>query len=188
MVGYGEDTKCYKLFDTSTLNTFIERSVQFEEEPIPDFDLAPGECSSPQYLDEVSDDSCSVFYDNSDNYMVLYDISIYESPSIPKWAEKIIQAARELAGNPQEPRKTRSQSNNAAFASERALDEHCYMLIGYDPKSYQKYFHDPRWKSAMEEEFHSLQENETWELVPLPPKRKFVQCKWIFQTKPASDG
>ena len=43
MVGCGEDTKFYKLFDTSTSNTFVERSVNFEEEPIPDFKLAPGE-------------------------------------------------------------------------------------------------------------------------------------------------
>ena len=33
----------------------------------------------------------------------------------------------------------------------------------------------------MEEVFNSLQGKETWELVTLPPKRKFVQCKWIFQ-------
>ena len=43
MVGYGEDNKGYKLFDTSTCNTFVERSVKFEEEPIPYFELAPGE-------------------------------------------------------------------------------------------------------------------------------------------------
>ena len=81
MVGYGEDTKGYKLFDTSTLKTFIERSVQFEEEPIPDFELAPGECSSPQQFDDVSDDSCSVFSNISDNNM-----DVDESPSRPKWA------------------------------------------------------------------------------------------------------
>ena len=56
MVGYVEDTKGYKLFDTSTHKTFIERSVQFEEEIIPYFELAPGECSSPQHHDDVSDD------------------------------------------------------------------------------------------------------------------------------------
>ena len=83
MVGYGEDTNGYKLFENSTLKTFIERSVQFEEEPIPDFELAPGECSSPQHLDEVSDDSCSVFSNNSDIDMDVDDIAIYESPSKP---------------------------------------------------------------------------------------------------------
>ena len=40
MVGYGEDTKSCKLFDTSTLKKFVERSVKFKEEPIPDFELA----------------------------------------------------------------------------------------------------------------------------------------------------
>ena len=116
------------------------------------------------------------------------DIVMDESPSRPKWDGKIIQFARELSGNTQEPRKTRSQSNNASYASETDLVEHCYMMIGSNPHSYQEDCHDPRWKSTMEEEFNSLQENETWELVPLPPKRKLVQWKWIFQTKIVADG
>ena len=40
----------------------------------------------------------------------------------------------------------------------------------------------------MKEEFSSLQKNNTWELVDLPPGRKLVQCKWVFKTKFASDG
>ena len=61
MVGYGEETKGYNLFDTSTCKTFVERSVKFEEEPILDFELAPGECSSPQPFEDVSDDTCYFF-------------------------------------------------------------------------------------------------------------------------------
>ena len=101
---------------------------------------------------------------------------------------KIIQAAGELVGNPQEPRKTRSQTSNASFASDSALVEHNYILIGFDPHTYHQDFNEPIWQTTMEDEFHSLQENETWELVPLPPKRKLVQCKWIFQTKIDADG
>ena len=40
----------------------------------------------------------------------------------------------------------------------------------------------------MDEEMNSLQKNTTWELVSLPPGRKLVQCKWVFQTKVAADG
>ena len=121
MVGYGEDTKGYNLFDTSTLKNFIERSVQFEEEITPYFELAPGEFSSPQHHDEVSNDSSSNFYDISDNDIDDDDIFVYELPSRPKWDDKIIQAAGELAGNSLEARKTSSQFHNASFASEIAL-------------------------------------------------------------------
>ena len=87
MVRYGEYTKGYKLFDSSTQNTFIERSVQFEEEIILDVELAPRACSSPQHQDDVSDDS---IYDISDSDMAEYDVSEHDSPTRPKWEEKPI--------------------------------------------------------------------------------------------------
>jgi hypothetical protein len=40
----------------------------------------------------------------------------------------------------------------------------------------------------MEEEYNSLIQNKTWDLVPLPKGRKLVRCKWIYQTKFAVDG
>ena len=30
--------------------------------------------------------------------------------------------------------------------------------------------------------------NDTWDLVPLPKRRKLVRCKWIYKTKYASNG
>ena len=38
------------------------------------------------------------------------------------------------------------------------------------------------------EEYHSLQKNETWELVNLPPGRKLVKCKWVFKKIFIADG
>ena len=106
----------------------------------------------------------------------------------PKWTEKTIEAVGDLAGNPLDPRKTRSQFHGAYFANELRLDDNYYMMVGYNPKSYYESSHDPIWKTTMQEEFNSLQENETWELVPLPPKRKLVQCKWVYRNKFADDG
>src|ERR1700678_4334284 len=40
----------------------------------------------------------------------------------------------------------------------------------------------------MNEEYRSLMENDTWDLVPLPKGRKLVRCKWVYRTKYASDG
>ena len=40
----------------------------------------------------------------------------------------------------------------------------------------------------MDEEYHSLMANDTWDLVPLPKGRKLVKCEWVYRTKYASDG
>ena len=59
------------------------------------------------------------------------EMFVHESPLRPKWAEKTIQAIGDLAGNPLDPRKTRSQFHNASYESEIGLLEKCYMMIGY---------------------------------------------------------
>ena len=40
----------------------------------------------------------------------------------------------------------------------------------------------------MNEEYHSLMENNTWDLVPLPKGRIFFRCKWVYRTRYASYG
>ena len=40
-----------------------------------------------------------------------------------------------------------------------------------------------KWEAAMEDEYHSLLANGTWELTTLPKGCKAVGCKWVFKTK-----
>eukprot|EP00253_Pinus_taeda_P030103 PITA_30103 len=40
----------------------------------------------------------------------------------------------------------------------------------------------------MNEEYHSLLENDTCDLVPLPKGRKLVRCKWVYRTKYGPNG
>ena len=44
------------------------------------------------------------------------------------------------------------------------------------------------WKAAANAEYESLLENETWELVELPPGRSAIGSKWVFRIKYKSDG
>lgn len=56
------------------------------------------------------------------------------------------------------------------------------------PRTYRVVLADPHWRSAMEEEFASLQANHTWDLVPRPTGCNVVTGKWIFRHKFQSDG
>ena len=40
----------------------------------------------------------------------------------------------------------------------------------------------------MDSEFHSLQKQHTWSLVPLPLGKSVVHCKWVYKIKRGSDG
>ena len=40
----------------------------------------------------------------------------------------------------------------------------------------------------MQDELRSLHENNTWELVDLPPGRNVVGCRWVYKIKRKEDG
>jgi hypothetical protein len=66
-----------------------------------------------------------------------------------------------------------------------------YPLINDEPKTVAEIEGRPDaadWHKAMDDEYNSLMENDTWELVDLPPGRKVVQCKWVFKQKISADG
>lgn len=43
-------------------------------------------------------------------------------------------------------------------------------------------------KDAMKEELGALQENKTWDLLPLPAGKRAVGCKWVFTVKQTPEG
>jgi hypothetical protein len=56
----------------------------------------------------------------------------------------------------------------------------------HEPATYKKVIRcgdSKNWISAMHEEMQSLEKNSTWEVVPLPKKKKTISCKWIFKRK-----
>ncbi|PNY08092.1 histone deacetylase [Trifolium pratense] len=62
------------------------------------------------------------------------------------------------------------------------------LLTHTEPKTVKQALLDPKWHSAMKEEFEALHKNNTWTLVALPPNRKAIGCKWVFRTKENPDG
>ncbi|XP_074287642.1 uncharacterized protein LOC141612789 [Silene latifolia] len=57
-----------------------------------------------------------------------------------------------------------------------------------EPKNYEEASVYPEWQEAITAEFNALEANNTWSLVPLPPGKKSISCKWVFKVKHKSDG
>ena len=64
--------------------------------------------------------------DLSDNDDLIVDPNI---PTIPKWAANTIHAAGELAENPSDPRKTRSQFESALCMKDHLFEKKCYIMV-----------------------------------------------------------
>eukprot|EP00253_Pinus_taeda_P002752 PITA_02752 len=104
-----------------------------------------------------------------------------QDPQLPRWVRATRDAAGDLAGDPTDQRRTR-------FQFERASSLLAQAPVNHDPDTFAEASGHPHWEAAMNEEYHSLLANDTWDLVPLPKGRKLVRCKWVYRTKYGPDG
>eukprot|EP00253_Pinus_taeda_P027551 PITA_27551 len=103
------------------------------------------------------------------------------APQLPKWVRATRDAAGALADDPTYQRRTQSQFDRASSLLVQAL-------ANYDPDTFVEASGHPNWDATMNEEYHSLLANDTWDLVPLSKGRKLVRCKWVYKTKYGPDG
>jgi hypothetical protein len=99
---------------------------------------------------------------------------------MPKKAQFTLQAVGNLAGNPLDLRRTQSQHKDPSHVfstSEPAMPMHCYMVLSIDPQNYNTVVGNPLWQETMQKEYDSLLQNQTWNLVPLPPERNIFRCR-----------
>eukprot|EP00253_Pinus_taeda_P006432 PITA_06432 len=174
-VGYSEDVKGYRLIPFKSKNVIIRRDVKFDENksacgPSP-ADVPPLPISSTFENISSSDDESE-----DDN-----PPPPSQDPQLPRWVRATRDAAGDLAGDPTDQRRTRSQFERGSSLLAQAP-------VNHDPDTFAEASGHPHWEAAMNEEYHSLLANDTWDLVPLPRGRKLVRCKWVYRTKYGPDG
>jgi hypothetical protein len=114
-------------------------------------------------LEESSDSEDS---NDSDSESVQSDA---EPEQRPKWAHTTLQVARDIFGDRGDTRRTRSDFEEPPIAlttTKPFPSRHILLVKSSDPQSYGEAPRNLFWESAMQEEYKSLLENQTWDLVP----------------------
>ncbi|XP_024009363.1 uncharacterized protein LOC112084459 [Eutrema salsugineum] len=62
------------------------------------------------------------------------------------------------------------------------------LTTNIEPRSFLEAMKHKHWENAVNSEYNSLEELQTWRLEDLPPNKKALGCKWVFTTKYRSDG
>nr|XP_009775479.1 PREDICTED: uncharacterized protein LOC104225398 [Nicotiana sylvestris] len=57
-----------------------------------------------------------------------------------------------------------------------------------EPSSFEEATINPAWQTAMVQEFEALYSNNTWDLIPPPPGKKAIECRWVYKVKHKADG
>jgi len=57
-----------------------------------------------------------------------------------------------------------------------------------EPSLVHEALSDSQWTQAIEEEFSTLQHNNTWDLVQFYKDMNLIGCKWVFRAKYNFDG
>lgn len=69
-------------------------------------------------------------------------------------------------------------------------DEDVYLalMVTSDPINFEEAVQESKWRVAMNEEMHSIERNQTWDLVDLPAGAKKIGVKWIYKTELNEQG
>lgn len=136
-----------------------------------------------QERDEIQDVSQSIcISDESDQFEDVNDETYVpdytmDSPSVSNITLRPLQ------------RRIRSE-NNDIYQNPSSLMcqnvESTMNLLNSDPQSLQEALNSDKadeWKKAMEAEYQSLIQNNTWTTVNLPEGKSVIPCRWVFKTK-----
>lgn len=58
------------------------------------------------------------------------------------------------------------------------------MSANYEPKCYMQAAKFKEWRDAMQ----AMHDNHTWSIVPLPPSKNYVGCRWVYKLKYGANG
>jgi transposase InsO family protein len=164
-LGYGTETKGYRLYDPKHTRVLRSRDVVFNE-------------SKQGFEKELEDQKETRF--------VELDYLDDEEPVTEEMTEPVVRQLEETAD--QVLRRSGRERRQPEHYGE-------WLTIANDslkePATVEEALASPEkieWMSAMEKEMNSLYANEVYDLVELPKGRRVVGSKWVFKRKMNADG
>ena len=165
LVGYGQETKGYRLYSLTQQKVIHSRDVSFCEQ-----------------AEKPAEGATSDMNPNGDYHLIL-DLSSTQEPETEPESQVDTQTGSPTV--PDEIRRSTRQTRKPDYYGRVECN------LSETPTSFREATSSPdesKWKGAMESEMRSLKENKIWDLVDLPPDRKTVGSKWVFKVKTGADG
>ncbi|KAK3719576.1 hypothetical protein QZH41_006798 [Actinostola sp. cb2023] len=159
-LGYGTDTKAYRLFDVERQRVIYSRDVKFDEGAFGILQKDKPDGTVIKFVDVELSNNDDVELSNNDD--------VDEGPSVLR------QSSRE--GRPPDRLGEWVTVVSDGIVEPTTVSE---ALNGPDAD---------QWHVAMQQEMDSLHKHDVWNITELPDGRKAVGSKWVFRVKYNADG
>ena len=129
------------------------------------------------------DDSSQQVQAQGENAPAMEEEEELPNPDVPAVGDVEEQPQQEIPAPPR--RSTRERRAPREYWIANPVERACVASLE-EPANYKEAVTGPdskQWEQAMANEYNSIMENGTWELVPLPQGRKPVGCKWVYKLK-----
>ncbi|KAI8124587.1 Retrovirus-related Pol polyprotein from transposon TNT 1-94 [Lucilia cuprina] len=188
-VGYSTTAKAYRLFDVKERKIVDKRDVIFCENvfvpkttnDIMEFTVphnnTPAE--DEQIIEKTSAGTDEEYESSSEIGFMGFESDSDDEDKQPSTSGARSRGRPKIirSGNVGRPRKVHNMIN---------LAEEITIPINFQDAISCNY--SEKWRDAMNCEYTALQENDTWHLVELPPGKKAIGCKWVYNVKKNEEG
>lgn len=168
-LGYGKNTKGYRLFDLSKEKVIFSRDTVFDE---------------LKFIDEDFEED-----DSGSNDRIVYQgytMNIDEEESDLQHSADNSKEPNSVESVRRSSRISRPPNRYGEQVHSALCEPNCHEPSSVAEAMRGKCSH--QWEKAMQKEINSISEHDVWELVKLPPNRKVINCKWVFKEKLDADG
>lgn len=192
LIGYLQDFTGYRLPERSSGKIIISRDVKFiEDSRVHGKDTD----KTDLYLEEKtlsSEKPEEIIYIPSNSSNELFKRSSGDEPrgsgeastSHPRSSEDaddipLIKRIEEISNEPPKDPSDHDEETEQDYQPNELNDDK-------EPRTIQQALSEPyaeQWSKAMAEELESLEQNETWDLEPIPRNKTAIGCKWVFKIK-----
>ena len=202
-VGYSLTQKAYRFWDPSTRKIKISRDVIFDERPTPAAHIKSAEPypESVEYHPPVQA-SLDISHipnqqiDAENNSSLREDVveieDIHTEPPVST------QPSVEPVGEANQSPKTPATVRHSPYPlRERTSKREWPVHLSTENSQQTDHLTEPNnylsaitsadgdfWKEAINDEYQSLQQNNTWSLTTLPAGRSAIKSRWVFKIKP----
>ena len=194
MMGYNPHTSGYILYDPKENVLFTSRDVVFNEYKFPFTEMSKDD---PLFEKGIIEDPSDVDYipSDDDDQDPEDDIEPSEGEEPQPGRPKLRRSTRENRGVPAAPLHY-PQYIDKIYLVNHIVDDYHKVYVPIPLRTIDQALNDPtykqNWLDAITVELDSLDDHDTWELVPypenLPNKQKPLRCRWVFDVKYRLDG